>query len=65
MNTEQEFRNVANQLVTSLVGPNMVESWWASPNQAFEGRTPELQWQLGSDAVVNYLMHHAFTGGGS
>jgi hypothetical protein len=65
MNTEQEFRNVANQLVTSLVGPNMVESWWASPNQAFEGRTPESQWQLGSDAVVNYLMHHAFAGGGS
>jgi hypothetical protein len=65
MNTEQEFKNVANQLVTSLVGPNLVESWWTSPNLAFEGRTPETQWSEGSDRVVNYLMHHAFAGGGS
>jgi hypothetical protein len=65
MNTTQEFRKIADQLVESMVGKNMVESWWASPNQAFEGRTPETQWAEGSDSVVNYLMHHAFSGGGS
>jgi hypothetical protein len=65
MNTEQEFRNIANNLVASMVGPNQVESWWASPNRAFDDRTPEAQWATGSDAVVNYLMHHAFVGGGS
>jgi hypothetical protein len=65
MTTEQEFRNIANNLVASMVGPNQVESWWSSPNQAFDGRTPETQWTAGSDAVVNYLMHHAFSGGGS
>jgi hypothetical protein len=65
MNTEQEFRNIANNLVASMVGPKQVESWWASPNRAFDGRTPEAQWAAGSDAVVNYLMHHAFSGGGS
>ena len=65
MTTEQEFRNIANNLVASMVGPNLVESWWTSPNRAFDDRTPEAQWQLGSDAVVNYLMHHAFSGGGS
>jgi hypothetical protein len=65
MTTEQEFRNIANNLVASMVGPNQVESWWSSPNQAFDDRTPEAQWQSGSDAVVNYLMHHAFSGGGS
>jgi hypothetical protein len=65
MNTEQEFRNIANNLVTSMVGPNQVESWWISPNRAFDGRTPEAQWATGSDAVVNYLMHHAFAGGGT
>ena len=65
MTTEQEFRNIADQLVAGLVGPNQVESWWASPNRAFDDRTPEAQWQSGSDAVVNYLMHHAFSGGGS
>ena len=65
MNTEQEFRNIANNLVASMVGADLVDSWWASPNRAFEGRTPEQQWTTGSDAVVNYLMHHAFAGGGS
>ena len=65
MNTEQEFRKVADQLVESMVGKNMIESWWTSPNQAFDGRTPETQWAEGSDSVVNYLMHHAFAGGGS
>jgi hypothetical protein len=65
MNTEQEFRNIANNLVASMVGADLVDSWWISPNQAFDGQTPEQQWTAGSDAVVNYLMHHAFGGGGS
>jgi hypothetical protein len=65
MTTEQEFRAIANQLVASLVGKNMVDVWWASPNQAFGDCTPEAQWAQGSDAVINYLMHHAFAGGGS
>jgi hypothetical protein len=65
MTTEQEFRNIADQLVSGLVGEQLVADWWASPNLAFGGRTPEAQWQSGSDAVVNYLMHHAFSGGGS
>ena len=65
MTTEQEFRNIANQLVAGMVGEQLVADWWAIPNLAFDGRTPEAQWQSGSDAVVNYLMHHAFAGGGS
>jgi hypothetical protein len=65
MTTEQEFRNIANHLVASMVGEQLVADWWASPNLAFDSRTPEAQWQSGSDAVVNYLMHHAFSGGGS
>lgn len=65
MSTEQEFRSIADNLVASLVGERLVADWWTSPNQAFDGRTPEAQWQSGSDAVVNYLMHHAFSGGGS
>jgi hypothetical protein len=65
MNTEQEFRTIADNLVASMVGPSQVAAWWSSPNLAFDGRTPETQWTAGSDAVVNYLMHHAFSGGGS
>lgn len=65
MNTEQEFKNIANNLVASMVGPDQVVAWWTSPNLAFDGQTPESQWITGSDRVVNYLMHHAFAGGGS
>jgi hypothetical protein len=65
MTTEQEFRTIADQLVAGMVGEQLVADWWASPNRAFDDRTPEAQWSEGSDRVVNYLMHHAFSGGGS
>lgn len=65
MNTQTEFRTIADQLVSSLVGTDHVALWWASPNRAFDDRTPEQQWALGSDQVVNYLMAHAFGGGGT
>lgn len=63
MNTEQEFRRIADQLVGALMGTDSVQKWWASSNLAFDGRTPEEQWTAGSDQVINYLMEHAFGGG--
>lgn len=60
MSTEQEFRAIADKLVVSMIGEEMAPDWWQSANKAFGGRTPEKQWELGSDAVVNYLMQHAF-----
>lgn len=65
MKAEQEIRNICDQMVLAMVGEKFVESWWTSSNQAFGGRTPEEQWSEGSDQVINYLMHHAFSGGGS
>jgi|LauGreDrversion4_2_1035121.scaffolds.fasta_scaffold2754690_1 hypothetical protein len=65
MTTEQEFRDIANNLVASMVGPDLVDAWWTTANRAFDRRTPETQWVMGSDQVVNYLMAHAFQGGGS
>jgi hypothetical protein len=65
MNTQTEFRSIADQLVTGLVGAEHVDAWWISPNQAFDNLTPEQQWTKGSDQVVNYLMAHAFQGGGT
>ena len=65
LTSEENFRATCNTLVESMVGADHAETWWASPNQAFAGRTPEAQWLVGSDSVVNYLMHHAFAGGGS
>jgi hypothetical protein len=65
MNTQAEFRRIADTLIANMVGDEWVQVWWNSPNLAFDGRTPEAQWAVGSDAVVNYLMHYAFAGGGS
>jgi hypothetical protein len=65
MTSEENFRATCNVLVESLVGAEHANVWWSSPNRAFDGRTPEAQWTAGSDRVVNYLMHHAFAGGGS
>jgi hypothetical protein len=65
MNTQTEFRAIADQLVVGLVGADHVAAWWASPNRAFDDRTPEAQWAQGSDQVINYLMAHAFQGGGT
>jgi hypothetical protein len=65
MTSEQNFKAICNQLVQAMVGADLVQAWWDSPNTAFGGRTPQEQWVLGSDTVVNYLMHHAFSGGGS
>ena len=65
MNTEKEFRGIADHLVVRMVGEQQADAWWASPNRAFDHRTPEEQWTAGSDAVINYLMSHAMMGGGS
>lgn len=65
ISTELHFRHMCNSLLEILVGSANVDQWWSSPNQAFDQRTPEQQWALGSDAVVNYLMFHAHTSGGS
>lgn len=59
MNTGTEFRNIADQLVVGLVGTDHVAGWWASPNKAFDNRTPEQQWATGSDQVITYLMRSA------
>jgi Protein of unknown function (DUF2384) len=64
MTTEKEFKKIADQLVKSMVGAEHLDTWWNSPNRAFDNRTPLQQWELGSDSVVNYLMSHAFGRGG-
>jgi len=65
VDTQKEFRYIADRLVTAMVGSDLAPKWWCSPNRAFDGRTPEQQWVLGSDQVINYLMHHVYVGGGS
>jgi hypothetical protein len=50
-------------IVEALVGEEFSERWWTSSNRAFDGKTPEEQWELAPDVVFNNLMTHAFDGG--
>ena len=52
-------------LVVGLVGVELADEWWKSPNKAFDGKTPVNMWTEDFRRVHNYLMHHAFVGGGS
>lgn len=49
----------SNVLVVALVGKDLAEQWWNSPNQAFEGLTPCEMWVRDFERVYNYLMDYA------
>ena len=53
-------RSVA--LVVALVGIDLADQWWSSPNKAFDGMTPAGQWIKDHESVYDYLMSYA--GGG-
>lgn len=55
-----------NLLVEALVGTSLSDKWWESPNKAFNNRPPmtymnDAEWTY----VRDYLLHHAYVGGGS
>ena len=43
--TKIMVRDSCNEILSSLVGPALVERWWTSPNKAFNLRTPESLWE--------------------
>lgn len=66
--TEEGYEHMLKQrsvaLVQALVGEDLADAWWNSPNKAFDMRTPAGMWIEDYRRVHNYLMHHAFAGGG-
>ena len=62
MNLDRAKR-ICTVIVEALVGEEFSERWWTSSNRAFDGKTPEEQWELAPDVVFNNLMTHAFDGG--
>ena len=55
----------SDALVIALVGKDLAHVWWKSPNKAFDMKSPDDMWIEDYNRVYNYLMHHAFVGGGS
>lgn len=50
-------RSVA--LVIAMVGKDLADKWWSSPNKAFNDMTPAGQWIKDHESVYNYLMRHS------
>ena len=53
-----------DRLIEALVGKDLIGRWWASPNKAFENRTPAVVFEEDPRAVYEYLMWHAYGAGG-
>lgn len=53
------LRARSQALVVALVGKNLAQSWWTSPNKAFEGQTPLEQFEKNPERVYSYLMNFA------
>jgi hypothetical protein len=61
--TDTFHKETLNRIVVALVGDKLSTDWWNSPNQAFDGRTPEeLMNEQEWTRVRNYLMDHAYGG---
>lgn len=56
---ELQVKEHCDLLLEALVGPALVERWWASPNAAFDGIPPR---EVGIERVHSYLLSHAYGG---
>ena len=52
------LREKCNMLLESMVGPNLVEKWWDSPNRHWDMKTPNQQWEEDPKSVFKYLLSH-------
>lgn len=59
---EVQMKLRATALITAMVGKDLVDQWWTSPNRAFDNTTPNEQWIKDPDSVYTYLMQHAYGG---
>ena len=56
---EYQYKQRSVALVIAMVGADMADRWWNSPNKAFDGRTPAGQWLIDYESVYRYLMRSA------
>lgn len=56
---KENMRKQAEMLVVSLIGDNLADDWWNSPNRAFQMQTPEKTFDSDPEKVYSYLVGHA------
>ena len=59
-------KETCDRLLASMLGSwDLVDKWWNSPNRAFDGKHPIEVFESDKKAVINYIFHYAFAGGGT
>lgn len=53
------LRARSEALVIAMVGREMAPKWWFGSNKAFEGQTPQEQFDKNPERVYSYLMRMA------
>lgn len=61
MMTKETLKLRCDDLLTALVGKNLVDDWWNRPNKGFDLQTPITVFEQNPERVYNYLMR--FSGG--
>ena len=56
MISEYVAKQRSNALLTVMIGKDLVEHWWDSPNKAFDLKTPAAVWVEDYHKVYDYLM---------
>jgi hypothetical protein len=60
--TEHAMKQRSIALVVAMVGKDVADQWWNSPNKAFDLMTPAGQWIKDHESVYYYLMQHSQRG---
>ena len=55
----ENLKKKCDLLLQAIVGPNLVEKWWQSPNKAFGMKTAKEQFDIAPEIVYNYLITQA------
>jgi len=55
----ENLKNKCDLLLQAMVGPNLVNKWWQSPNKAFDMKTAQEQFDIEPEVVYSYLMKQA------
>lgn len=53
---EHQMKQRSVALVIALVGKDMADTWWNTPNKAFNNRTPASLWLEHPYVVYDYLI---------
>lgn len=56
MISENTAKQRSQWLLTAMLGKDLVDPWWNTPNKAFGMRTPAGMWVEDYIKVYNYLM---------